>query len=110
MRMHGHGAHDDMSYVPEELLAEWRDRDPIERYVERLSGERGIDGDRIEALQGRGSERRSRAAPSGRSTRRCRIPSDRHRRRLRRGAGEPLGDGQAPWSRWADDGRGEVAA
>src|SRR4051794_17030976 len=23
MRMHGHGAHDDMSYVPEEMLTEW---------------------------------------------------------------------------------------
>ncbi|MGI8727661.1 MAG: thiamine pyrophosphate-dependent dehydrogenase E1 component subunit alpha, partial [Solirubrobacterales bacterium] len=31
MRMHGHGAHDDMSYVPDEMLAEWRRRDPIER-------------------------------------------------------------------------------
>ena len=24
MRMHGHGAHDDMRYVPAELLEEWR--------------------------------------------------------------------------------------
>ena len=31
MRMHGHGAHDDMSYVPKELLEEWEARDPIER-------------------------------------------------------------------------------
>jgi TPP-dependent pyruvate/acetoin dehydrogenase alpha subunit len=36
MRMHGHGAHDDQSYVPEELLAEWRDRDPIALWEERL--------------------------------------------------------------------------
>src|ERR671937_3075180 len=35
MRMHGHGAHDDMSYVEDELLEEWRGRDPIDRYVER---------------------------------------------------------------------------
>ena len=36
MRMHGHGAHDDMSYVPKELLEEWARRDPIDRYAQRL--------------------------------------------------------------------------
>src|SRR5438874_13188987 len=29
MRMHGHGAHDDMSYVPPELLEAWAHRDPV---------------------------------------------------------------------------------
>src|SRR5215204_4923017 len=43
MRMHGHGAHDDMSYVPEELFEEWRRRDPIERYERRLAEEHGFD-------------------------------------------------------------------
>src|ERR1044072_5574163 len=37
MRMHGHGAHDDMSYVPEGMLEEWEKRDPIERYAGRLA-------------------------------------------------------------------------
>src|SRR5689334_16585000 len=32
MRMHGHGAHDDQSYVPAELLEHWKGRDPIETY------------------------------------------------------------------------------
>ena len=31
MRMHGHAAHDDMRYVPPELLEAWARRDPIER-------------------------------------------------------------------------------
>ena len=48
MRMHGHGAHDDMSYVPEEMLAEWRDRDPIDRYRERLVAEHGFEAERID--------------------------------------------------------------
>ena len=43
MRMHGHGAHDDMSYVPEEMLEEWARRDPIDRYGERLVAEHGFD-------------------------------------------------------------------
>ena len=32
MRMHGHGAHDDMRYVPKELFEDWAKRDPIDRY------------------------------------------------------------------------------
>jgi pyruvate dehydrogenase E1 component alpha subunit len=32
LRMEGHGAHDDYSYVPRELLAEWAKRDPIDRF------------------------------------------------------------------------------
>src|SRR6201998_2443479 len=30
MRMHGHAAHDDMRYVPPELIEKWRERDPID--------------------------------------------------------------------------------
>jgi pyruvate dehydrogenase E1 component alpha subunit len=51
MRMHGHGAHDDMSYVPPELLEEWRDRDPIERYAERLVGEFGLSDADVERIR-----------------------------------------------------------
>ena len=36
MRMHGHAAHDDMKYVPKELVEEWRLRDPIDRQERRL--------------------------------------------------------------------------
>src|SRR5215211_2177874 len=42
MRMHEHGAHDDMSYVPAELLERWARRDPIEAYEARLRSE-GVD-------------------------------------------------------------------
>ena len=31
-RMEGHGAHDDSSYIPREVLNEWAKRDPIERF------------------------------------------------------------------------------
>jgi TPP-dependent pyruvate/acetoin dehydrogenase alpha subunit len=47
MRMHGHGAHDDMKYVPKALVEEWRQKDPIDRQSARLQ-ELGID---VEALR-----------------------------------------------------------
>ncbi|HWI08720.1 MAG TPA: thiamine pyrophosphate-dependent dehydrogenase E1 component subunit alpha [Solirubrobacteraceae bacterium] len=46
MRMHGHGAHDDMKYVPKALFEEWRKKDPIDRQSARLK-ELGVD---VEAL------------------------------------------------------------
>jgi pyruvate dehydrogenase E1 component alpha subunit len=49
MRMHGHGAHDDMSYVPPELLEEWAQRDPIERYRERLLSD-GFAAEEVEGI------------------------------------------------------------
>src|SRR5881392_2583080 len=48
MRMHGHAAHDDMKYVPKELVEEWRKRDPIERQEARLR-EVGVDIDALRA-------------------------------------------------------------
>jgi TPP-dependent pyruvate/acetoin dehydrogenase alpha subunit len=48
MRMHGHGAHDDASYVPAEQLELWATRDPIERQRERLR-ELGADVEAVEA-------------------------------------------------------------
>src|SRR3954468_8721209 len=47
MRMHGHGAHDDMRYVPAEMLEEWSRRDPIEAYAARLRAD-GVDVQAIE--------------------------------------------------------------
>jgi TPP-dependent pyruvate/acetoin dehydrogenase alpha subunit len=41
MRMDGHAVHDDASYVPRELLDEWRARDPIDRLAAELRG-RGV--------------------------------------------------------------------
>lgn len=36
MRMRGHSEHDDASYVPRQLLEEWRSKDPIQRFEIRL--------------------------------------------------------------------------
>ncbi len=36
LRMKGHAAHDDARYVPDELLEEWEQKDPIRRYEEVL--------------------------------------------------------------------------
>src|SRR3954453_19931100 len=47
MRMHGHGAHDDMRYVPKEMFDVWAQRDPIERYEKTLRA----DGHDTEALR-----------------------------------------------------------
>ncbi len=47
MRMHGHGAHDDMKYVPKALVDEWRQKDPIDRQTARVKA-LGVD---VEALR-----------------------------------------------------------
>ncbi len=41
MRMRGHAEHDDMKYVPREMVEEWAQKDPIARY-ERHLVERGV--------------------------------------------------------------------
>lgn len=46
MRMHGHGAHDDMKYVPKALVEEWRQKDPIDRQSARMR-ELGTDVDAL---------------------------------------------------------------
>ena len=40
MRMHGHSASDDASYVPKEMLEEWRKKDPIARCAKVLMADR----------------------------------------------------------------------
>jgi len=47
MRMHGHAAHDDMKYVPSELVEKWRAKDPIDLQVRRAET---LDVD-VEALR-----------------------------------------------------------
>jgi TPP-dependent pyruvate/acetoin dehydrogenase alpha subunit len=48
MRIHGHGAHDDQSYVPEGLIEEWAERDPIALQSARVT-EIGLDVAAVEA-------------------------------------------------------------
>ena len=96
MRMHGHGAHDDMRYVPKEMLEEWEARDPIQRYEERLAAD-GIDVEPIRASVKEELDRATEWAldqpmpdPSVATTG---VFAD---------ADPELGDGEAPWSRWRD--------
>jgi TPP-dependent pyruvate/acetoin dehydrogenase alpha subunit len=46
MRMHGHGAHDDMKYVPKALVEEWRKKDPVDRQSARVT-QLGADVDAL---------------------------------------------------------------
>jgi TPP-dependent pyruvate/acetoin dehydrogenase alpha subunit len=99
MRMHGHGAHDDMSYVPKEMLEEWAQRDPIERYTERLTAEHGFSEREIDEI-------RSAVAAEVDAGARKALDSPMPEPQLATSgvfadAWEPLGDGQAPWSRWS---------
>jgi len=50
-RMTGHSAHDDAGYVPEELFAEWKKKDPIVRYEGTLLDEGIISREDIERMQ-----------------------------------------------------------
>lgn len=102
MRMHGHGAHDDMRYVPRELLEHWRARDPLDRYETRLRAE-GVDVERLRASVAAELERETEWAlaqpPPAPETAYEGVFAEAPTR---------LGDGHAPWSRWSK--REEVAA
>jgi pyruvate dehydrogenase E1 component alpha subunit len=93
MRMHGHAAHDDMRYVPPELLREWAGRDPIERQERRLAA-LGVD---VAALR---EEVRAQvdAATEEALAMPTPDPAGAQRGVFCEGDAEPLGDGEAPWS------------
>jgi TPP-dependent pyruvate/acetoin dehydrogenase alpha subunit len=93
MRMHGHAAHDDMKYVPTELVEEWRRRDPIERQESRLVAA-GVDVDAVRAsvaaeIDRAGEEALASPMPD---------PASALDGVFCEGDAEVLGDGQAPWS------------
>jgi TPP-dependent pyruvate/acetoin dehydrogenase alpha subunit len=102
MRMHGHGAHDDMRYVPKQMFEEWEARDPIRRYEERLSAD-GVEVEPIRASVKQELESETEWAleqpmPDPASATQG-VFSD----------GDPeLGDGQAPWSRWSGGEAGDA--
>jgi TPP-dependent pyruvate/acetoin dehydrogenase alpha subunit len=107
MRMHGHGAHDDMSYVPDEMLEEWSRRDPIELYVQRLAAEHGFEQREIDQI------RESVAAYVDECAERA-VASPMPDPQLASDgvfaeSWEPLGDGEAPWSRWSRSEAGETS-
>ena len=93
MRMHGHAAHDDMRYVPPELLAKWRERDPIDRQEKRVRA-LGVD---VAALREQVAAEIEEAAQSALAMD-MPDPADAARGVFCEGEPEPLGDGRAPWS------------
>jgi TPP-dependent pyruvate/acetoin dehydrogenase alpha subunit len=103
MRMHGHAAHDDMRYVPDELLAKWRERDPIERQERRLAAV-GVD---VAALREEVSQEIAAAAEEALA---IEMPDTANVREgvFCEGEAEPLGDGRAPWSGFGKKARSDA--
>jgi TPP-dependent pyruvate/acetoin dehydrogenase alpha subunit len=102
MRMHGHGAHDDMRYVPKEMFEEWARRDPIDRYAERLATRHGFDRSELDGIRREVSDyvaecaERALASP---------MPQpDEATEGVFADSFEPLGDAKAPWSHWSRPG------
>jgi pyruvate dehydrogenase E1 component alpha subunit len=93
MRMHGHAAHDDMRYVPPELLEHWRTRDPIDLQSARVA-ELGVDVEAVRAGVAAEVDRATEAALAMPMP----EPGTATDGVFREGEAEPLGDGEAPWS------------
>jgi pyruvate dehydrogenase E1 component alpha subunit len=96
MRMHGHGAHDDMSYVPLELIQRWAGRDPIARYRDVLTARR-LDvespaADIAELVDASVELALATSMPD---------PATATTDVFCQGEPEPLGAGAAPWSGFA---------
>ena len=53
LRLKGHAVHDPASYVPGELLDEWRERDPISLFQKQLEGRGLLDENILGELQAR---------------------------------------------------------
>jgi TPP-dependent pyruvate/acetoin dehydrogenase alpha subunit len=97
MRMHGHAAHDDMRYVPPELLAAWAERDPIELQERRVAAF-GVD---VEALRAEVDAEVERAAAEALAAP-MPDPAGAAHGAFAVGEAQPLGDGCAPWSGFAE--------
>jgi TPP-dependent pyruvate/acetoin dehydrogenase alpha subunit len=53
-RRKGHAEHDNQSYVPAGEIDRWaRENDPLDRYVQRLTGSEGVAPDELEAIDAR---------------------------------------------------------
>ncbi len=94
MRMHGHAAHDDMRYVPTELVEAWARRDPIERQAARVT-ELGVDVDALRAevdaeVEAAAQEALAMPMPDPASATDGVFADE----------AVALGDGDAPWSGW----------
>jgi TPP-dependent pyruvate/acetoin dehydrogenase alpha subunit len=106
MRMHGHAAHDDMKYVPKEQVEEWRKKDPIDRQETRLR-EVGVDTlairEEVAAAIEEGTQEALANPMPDPATATDRLFHD---------GDEPilLGDGNAPWSGFAERDRDSQGA
>jgi TPP-dependent pyruvate/acetoin dehydrogenase alpha subunit len=108
MRMHGHGAHDDMGYVPKELREEWERRDPIDRYAERLVADHGFRADEVDAIR---DEVRAYVDECASTALASPMPdAGLATDGVFADSSEQLGDGHSPWSRWSQNGAGNGAA
>ena len=97
MRMHGHGAHDDMRYVPKELFEVWEKRDPVDRYEKKLSDD-GIDIEEIRASVKEEIEKETEWALEQP------MPDPATAREGVFATSDPvMGDGNAPWSHWKQE-------
>ena len=95
----GHGAHDDMSYVPAEMRATWEERDPILGYSARLLEEFGFAAEEVERIDG---EVRAYVGECAERALASPLPEPALAREgVFADRWEPLGDGAAPWSGWA---------
>jgi pyruvate dehydrogenase E1 component alpha subunit len=106
MRMHGHGAHDDMSYVPDEVLEEWSQRDPIELYIQHLAAEHGFEQREIDQIRESVAAYVDECADLA-------VASPMPDPQLASDGvfaerWESLGDGEAPWSRWSSSEASEI--
>ena len=100
MRMHGHGAHDDMSYVPEGMLEEWEERDPIELYAARLVSDFGFGREEVAEIR---EQVRAYLAECAEKALASPMPDPEIATEgVFAERWEPLGDGAAPWSRWQE--------
>ncbi|MBA2240083.1 MAG: thiamine pyrophosphate-dependent dehydrogenase E1 component subunit alpha [Solirubrobacterales bacterium] len=100
MRMHGHGAHDDMSYVPDGVLESWERRDPIDRYRRHLADHHGFSEQELDEVATAVTEQ---VAEDARRALDSPMPEPSLASEgLYAEAFRPLGDGVAPWSRWAE--------
>jgi TPP-dependent pyruvate/acetoin dehydrogenase alpha subunit len=108
MRMHGHGAHDDMSYVPDEMLEEWSNRDPIELYERRLTEEHGFEKNEIDEIRQSVATYVDECAEQAVASP---MPDPQIATEgVFAESWTPLGDGQAPWSRWSQADQGAAGS
>ena len=50
-RVRGHEEASGTAYVPDELMEEWKEKDPVDRFTETLRGEGLLEGDEMDAIR-----------------------------------------------------------